>query len=202
MSLVALTAPGSARAFRAVQQLVLEDHHRVIVADGRLEDALGVVGVGDGDHFQARHADEIAFQALGVLTAAAGGANRRPHDQRHGDLSAGHVTELGDVVDDLVGGQQQEVAILDVGDGTHAHHRGAAGDAEEAEFGDGGVDHAVGKLFLQPEGHGKCAAPATRHGDIFAQAKNRGSRSISSAMASRNASAIPSRLVMAAHYGF
>ena len=38
------------RALGAIQQLVLEDHHGVVVADGRLEDALGVVGVGDGDH--------------------------------------------------------------------------------------------------------------------------------------------------------
>ena len=34
-----------ARALRAVEQLVLEDHHRIVVADGGLEQPLGVVGV-------------------------------------------------------------------------------------------------------------------------------------------------------------
>ena len=38
--------PGlGARALRAVEQLVLEDQHRIVVTHGRLKNSLGVVGV-------------------------------------------------------------------------------------------------------------------------------------------------------------
>ena len=118
------------------------------------------------------HAGEVAFHVLRVLAAAAGGADRGAHDQRHRDLSAGHVAHLGDVVDDLVEGQQEEVAVLHVDDRPHAHHRGAAGDAEEAEFGDRRVDHAVGKPLLQSQGDGERAAPSAGHGDVLADAEH------------------------------
>ena len=63
-------------ALGAVEQLVLEDQHRVVVAHGALEQALGVVGRGRGDDLQARDVGEEGLQALGMLRAAR--ASRRP----------------------------------------------------------------------------------------------------------------------------
>ena len=94
-------------------------------------------------------------------------------------------------------GQKQEVAVLHVGDRPHAHHRRAAGDAEEAQLGDRRVDHPIGKPLFQPERHGEGPAPSARHARCPRRCRTpRGSRSISSAMASRSASAIPSRLLI------
>ena len=111
-----------------------------------------------------------------MLAAAAGCADRCTHHQRHRDLPARHVTHLGDVVDDLVGGQQKKVAVLHVDDGPHAHHRRAAGDAEEAEFGDGRVDHAIGELLLQSQGHRERAAPSARHARCLRRCRTRADR--------------------------
>ncbi len=151
---------------------MLEDHHGVVVADRGLEDSLGVIGIGDRDDLKARHSGEVAFEALRVLAAAAGRADRGAHDQRHLDLPARHVAHLGDIVDDLVERQQEEVAVLDVGDRPQAHHCRAAGDTEEAEFRDGRIDHAIGESLLQSQGHGERAAPPARHPDIFPDAEH------------------------------
>ncbi len=119
------------------------------------------------------HAGEIALHALGVLRAAAGRADRRAHHQRDLDRAAGHVPQLGGVVDDLVHRQKQEIAVLDVDDRPHAHDGRADGRAEEAELGDRRVQHPVGKFLLEPERDGERAAPAARDGDVLAQAEDR-----------------------------
>ncbi len=80
--------------------------------------------------------------------------------------------QFGDVVDDLVGGQEEEIAVLNVRDGPHAHHRCATGDAKEAQFGNGRIDHAIGKLLLQAERYRERATPPAGHADVFANAED------------------------------
>ena len=127
---------------------------------------------------------KIAFHALSVLRAAAGRADRGAHDQRDLDRAARHVPELGGVVDDLVHGQEEEVAVLDVDDRPHAHDGRADGRAEEAELGDRRVEHPVGKLLL-PDPSVTVNAPPHPPGTPMSspRQKTAGSRRISSAIA-------------------
>lgn len=55
-----------------VQQLVLQDHHRVGVADGRLDEALGVLAGPGRDDLQGRDGGVPRGEALGVLRAYTG----------------------------------------------------------------------------------------------------------------------------------
>ena len=67
----------------AVEHLVLEEDHRVGVADRRLEQALGVGGVVGRDHLQARHVGVPAGVVLAVLGGdARGGAVRAAEHDR------------------------------------------------------------------------------------------------------------------------
>ena len=45
----------------AVEELVLEEEHGIVVANGALEQALGVVGVGDADDLEPRDVHEVAL---------------------------------------------------------------------------------------------------------------------------------------------
>jgi hypothetical protein len=57
-----------------IEQLVLEEDHRVVVADRGDQQALGVVGRGGRDHHEARHVGEPGLQALAVLRRKADAA--------------------------------------------------------------------------------------------------------------------------------
>ena len=50
-----------------VQQLILQADHRVVVTDGALDKALGILGAAGGDHFQAGEVAEQRLQGLGVM---------------------------------------------------------------------------------------------------------------------------------------
>ncbi len=190
MSLVASTAPGSLRALGTVEKLVLEDQDGVVIAHGRLEDALGVICVRDGHNLDSGHAREVALHALGVLRAATGRTDRRTHDKRNLDRAARHVAHLGGIVDDLIHGQEEKIAVLNVDDRSHSHHGGANGRAEEAQLGDRRIEDAIGKLLFQAE----CDRERTPQPPGTPMSSPRqntdGSRRISSAMPSRSDSAI------------
>ena len=92
----------------AAQELVLEDQDRIVVAHGRLQYALGIVGIGDRDDLDSRHTGKVTLHALGVLRAAAG----MPIGAR---MTSGTLivppdmyAKLGRVVDDLVHGQEEK----------------------------------------------------------------------------------------------
>ena len=46
---------------------MLEEQHRIIVADRCFQEALGVVGIGRHNHFQSRHVGKVGLNALGVV---------------------------------------------------------------------------------------------------------------------------------------
>lgn len=94
----------------AVQQLVLEEDGGVGVADGGLEQALGVLGAPGGDDLEAGNAAVPRAVVLGVLGRHAGG---EAVGSTEGDVAgldaAGHVQGLGGRVDDLVDGLHGKV---------------------------------------------------------------------------------------------
>ncbi len=65
---------------RAVEELVLEEHDRVGVADRGLQQALGVGGALGRDHFEARDVRVPGSVILAVLRADAGAAPLGPRN--------------------------------------------------------------------------------------------------------------------------
>ena len=109
------------RALGHVEQLVLDEDDRVVVADGGLEQAAGVVGSRGHDHLEPGDVVEERLQALGVL----GGkpvAGTPLGAQHHGDLAlpAGDELVFGRLVDDLVHDQHGEIDEEDFDDGPAA----------------------------------------------------------------------------------
>ncbi len=107
---------GRDRSAAPVQGLVFKEADHVIVADGRLEQPLGIVWIRGGDDLQAGHVGEPGLQALGVLGGVAhAGPGRGPVNDRQGGLAAEHVAVLGRLVHDLVHGDAHEVLVHELG---------------------------------------------------------------------------------------
>ncbi len=137
-------------ALLLVDDEVLHNEDGVVIADGGLQQALGVGRVRRGDDLQSGRAREPRFEALRVLGGElVAGAVGRADDQWAPHLAAEHRADLGRVVDDLVHGDEQEVEGHDLDDGALAEHRGADTRADEALLGDRGVAHAVGPEFVK-----------------------------------------------------
>jgi hypothetical protein len=137
-------------ALQVVEHLPLEHDHRIVVANGALEETLGV-GRRRGRHdLEAGDVRVPALERLGVLRPELQRRAPRPaeHD-RHRELAARHVAHLGGGVDDLVDGQQGEVPGHHFDDRAEAHHGGSHADPGEAELGDRRVHHPPGAEFLE-----------------------------------------------------
>jgi hypothetical protein len=88
---------------------------------------------------------------LGAVTGADGHLGAQ--HQRHAGLAAEHVAGLGDLVEDLVRGDQGEVRIHELDHGAvGAFHRDPAGQADEALLGDRAGHDAVGEAGGQAAG--------------------------------------------------
>ena len=136
----------------AVEGLVLDEDDGVLVADGGLEQAVGVGGGGGHGYEQPGDVQEERLEAVGVggpeLVA---GALGHAHDERHADLPAEHVVDVGGVVDDLVEGEEGEVDGHELDDGAQPDHRGADADPDDRVLGDGGVANApLAELLERP----------------------------------------------------
>ncbi len=130
---------------------MLQEDDRVRVADGGLEQALGVGRVIGRDHLQAGHVGVPGRIVLAVLGGHAGGraVGAAEHD-RALDLAAGHVERLAGRVDQLVHRLHGEVPGHELHDRLQPGHGRAHRHAGEAVLGDRGVDHAaVAELFQQ-----------------------------------------------------
>ena len=138
-----------------VEQFVLQEDDRVVVADGALQEPLGVGRGGRVGHVHAGAVHEVGFQRLGVLGRQLAAAAAR-HADHHGkvDLAAEHVADLGHVVDDLVHGQQGEVDRHQFGHRPQAPHGRADGDADDGVLRDGGIlDPLLAEFGQKPPGH-------------------------------------------------
>ena len=134
----------------AVEQLVLEEHDRVVGPDRGLEQALGVGRAVRADHHQPRHVRVPAAVILAVL----GGDPRRgavgpaEHD-RAAHLPARHIIGLGRRIDDVVDRLHREVEGHELDDRPKAAHRRAGAETGKAIFGDRRVDDALGPELLE-----------------------------------------------------
>ena len=138
------------RQVQRVEQLVLDVEHGARPGPAARAGPLRVVHERRGDDLQVRDAEEVLLQALAVRRAvAAAAAGRRADDHRAGDLAVVHRLVLGDVVDDLVEAERQEVAEHDLGDRPVAGQRQAGGDAGDRALADRRRAHAVGEVGAQ-----------------------------------------------------
>ena len=126
------------------QQTVLDDQHGAIVADGRPQKSLGVVG-GAGHHdLEAGSVGEPGLEALGVLRAfdrprTRLGANRH----RHAELSPRHEANLGHLVDDRIHGHEDKVDVHDLDHRAQSRHGGSHGQSAEGLLADRRAHHPL-----------------------------------------------------------
>ena len=151
-----------------VEGLVLKEDDRIGVADGRLEEPLGICGRRRRKADEARDVGILRLEALAVLggecAASAGGTAQ---DDGAGELSRGHLVGLGGRVDDGVEREDGEVVGHHLDDGAETGEGGADGDGHEAELCDGGVDDP---LFAEAGEHAlRDLVGAIILGDLFAE---------------------------------
>ena len=107
------------------QQVVVEEDHRVVVADRRGHQALRVRGRRGNDDLETRDAHEHAVDRARVLSGPAGGeAVARLEHERHLHLPGGHGVEAGSLVHDLVHGDEHELRHVQLDDRPVAGERG------------------------------------------------------------------------------
>ena len=104
-----------------VDALGLEEDDRVVVFDGRDQQALGVVGIAGHHHF---HAADVREDRLGTLrmrlaAADAAAAGRADHHGR-GEIAGAAIADARELARDLVHGRIDVVGELDFGDGLRA----------------------------------------------------------------------------------
>ena len=107
-----------------VEELVLEEEDRVVVADRRLEEAAGVGGGRGDDDREAGRPGEVALGALRVERPGVDAGARRPADDDR-DAEAGPVAVLRREVRDHVERPRGEVEELHLDDRPEAPERGA-----------------------------------------------------------------------------
>ena len=140
---------------------MLEEDHRIVVADRLDQETLGLIGVGRQHHLQPRDVGEHRVEALAVLRggAEAGAVHGADHQRGH-RLAAEHVAELGRLVEDLVEADPHEVDEHQFDDRAEPGGRGARRGADERDLGEMRVEHAVGsELRAEALGDAHRAAP-------------------------------------------
>jgi len=159
---------GGHRSLGAVQQLVLDEHDRVVVADRRRKEPLRVRRRGRHHDLQPGHVGEPRLERLGVLRGiAAAGAALRADDERHARLAAEHEPVLRRLIDDLVDREAREVDIHELRDRSHAGERSANGGPDEADLADRRL-HDAHRAELREQA-GRHLERAAVLGDVFAQ---------------------------------
>ena len=144
----------------AVEALVLEEEHGVVVLDRGAEKALRVGRSGGGDDLQPRNAHEPGDGHLRVDRAeSAAGTHDGSEHERHAHLLSGQEPVLRRLVDDAVHHQRQEVAEHDLDHRTEPGDRGPEGRPGERELRDRRVEHPLAPVLLvQTRRHGEHSA--------------------------------------------
>lgn len=141
-------------ALQAVEHLVFEEDHRVVVADRLDQHALGVIGRGRAHHLQARDVRPHRGEHLRMLgRGTQAGAVHGAHHQRRGGLAAEHVAELSGLVEQLVEAAADKVDEHQLAHRAHAPGGGAHGHAHVTDFRQRRIQHALGELRVQALGH-------------------------------------------------
>ena len=142
-----------------VERLALDDRHRVVAANGAVEEADVIERRRRRDDPPARPEREHAGRVHRVLRAVAA-ACRHPgaHDQRRAVGAAEHVADLGRLVEELVGRDQAEIGVHDLDNRAQPVDRGAEAHAAESVFGDRRADQTLGEGRADPLGGADRAA--------------------------------------------
>ena len=138
------------RTLDVVARPALEKDHRVVVANRRGHQPLGVGGIRRHHHLEPRHVREHRLERLRVLRRDLHGrAARAAEHDRHRELPGRHLVDLRRVVDDLIDRDEREVEGHELDDRTQPDHGRADADAGEAHLRDRRVDHAPLREVLQ-----------------------------------------------------
>lgn len=151
-----------------VEDLVFQEHNRVRVPDGRLEQATSILRAVGADNLEARHLAVPRGVVLRVLRSDTGGSTvgATEHDRRAQD-TRGHVVLLGAGVEDLVHRLHGKVERHELADWTQPGKCSTDGQTGEASLGDRRVNHAVlAELVKQTTGDFVRAVVA---GDLLTQ---------------------------------
>src|SRR6185437_9069591 len=145
---------------RSIQLLVLEEHDRVVVADGRLEQTLGVIRGRRSHNHQSGAMDEPAGVALRVIKAAAYAAAITDANRDGASLSAcAAIAQLGSLLGDRIDARRDEIDKLDLGHRPHSRQCSADGGTNDHAFSEGRVDDPrIAKFFEQAFGSFESAA--------------------------------------------
>ena len=132
-------------AAHSVQPPVLDEDHRVGIADGLDQQVMGVGDRSRHHDLQAGDVGEHRLERLGVLGAGAAARPRLgPEDDRDRERAGGHVAELRRLVEDRVQADPDEVHEHDLDDRPQAGHRRADGGADVAHLADRRIQDTVG----------------------------------------------------------
>ena len=145
--------------FGTVKDGAFHEHDGVIVTDGSLHKALGIVSVAGADAFHTWETGHDILWRVAVCGAYAGAAvGRATDDNGHVDLATAHVAHHGAIIDDLIPGHGVEAPKHQFHHRTHTEHAGTDSHADEAGLTDRGIHEAfVAPLFPQALRYFVCA---------------------------------------------
>ena len=131
---------------------MLEHDDRVVAGQRGVHQPDVVEGVRRRDDPQPGGRGEDAGRVHGVLRAVAGaGGQLAAQHERHGAVAAEHVPGLGDLVEELVGGDPHEVGVHELDDRPEpAVESHAAAHAGERVLTDRGAEDPVGEQLQRP----------------------------------------------------
>src|SRR6266851_6354604 len=140
----------------AIEVLVLEEHHRIIAADGSAEQPGDIERRGGHDDAKAGAVREDRFTALAVVDAAAGevAANRYAQHRGGFEIAIGAPAQDAQLVANLHHRGPDVTEDLDFGDGLEAASGHTDGAADDAGFGERRVENAVVAVFSLQAGGG------------------------------------------------
>ena len=148
---------------QAICLFVLQEHHGVVVADGALEQPLGIVGSAGGHHLEPRSVEEVRFDVLRMEQSAPyAAAVWNPDGHRNLQSAVGPVAGSGRLADELIDRGPDEIGELDLRDCPLASECGSESDADYGSFGQWRVDDPVfAELFQQALGGEEHASTGT-----------------------------------------
>ena len=155
----------------AIKIFVLEEDAGIVVANGGLDESLGVVGRRWANDLEAWRVDEVGLWILRVERAAVNvAAAWSAKNDWSGRTPA--IVRLGEHVGDLVEGTADEVHELEFSNRAHACKRSSERRANDGHFRDRRIDDALGpKVIDEAFGNFERAAVDT---DVLADAKDGG----------------------------
>ena len=149
--------PGMLRAVvrLAVEMLVLEEHHRVVAADGCAQKTRDVQRRGRHHHTQARAVRKYRFAALAVIHPPAGqvAADGHANDHRRFERPIRTPAHHAQLIANLHHGWPDVVEELDFRDGLQSACGHPQGAPDDAGFRERGIENPVVAVFaLQSRG--------------------------------------------------